>query len=168
MQRWLQIINRTNRAASILAGLLTAVIAVVVCYAVAVRYVFQRPLGWSEEVSVYLMVWAAFLGAAYTLQVNGHIGVDVICKKFSEAVQVRLQLVKYGVALAFMALLTVKGAEACLLSVTMGRVSISELQIPLYWVQLAVPVGAALMGLQLLEKFLRLLATGRLETKAEP
>ena len=67
MQTLLQVINRMNRFAGIAAGLMTAVIGLVVCYAVVARYVFNQPVGWSEEVSTYLMLWAAFPNASGSL-----------------------------------------------------------------------------------------------------
>jgi TRAP-type C4-dicarboxylate transport system permease small subunit len=152
MNGFLQLIGRLNRGASLAAGLVTGVICLIVCYGVVVRYLLNRPVGWSEELSAYLMVWAAFLGAAYTLQRDGHIGVDAICKRFSPRAQIWLYMGKYFVGIVFCALLAWKGYDSCALSWTLGRVSISDLQIPLFIPQLAVPVGAVLVGLQMLEK----------------
>ncbi len=154
MQILLRVINRMNFFASIAAGLMTAVIGLVVCYAVVVRYVFNHPVGWSEEVSTYLMLWAAFLGAGYTMQLDGHIGVDVVCRRLSLKAQVGLNLAKYVVGIIFMVLLAWKGIEDCALSVQLGQVSISELAIPMVFPQLALPVGAGLVALQLVEKLM--------------
>ena len=154
MQTLLQVINRMNRLAGIAAGLMTAVIGLVVCYAVVVRYVFNQPVGWSEEVSTYLMLWAAFLGAGYTMQLDGHIGVDIVCRKLSLSAQAGLNLGKYLVGIIFLALLAWKGIEDCALSVQLGQVSISELAIPMVIPQLALPVGAILVALQLVEKLM--------------
>jgi C4-dicarboxylate transporter DctQ subunit len=148
------VINRINRLSSIVAGLMTAVIGVVVCYAVFARYVLNQPIGWSEEIGTYLMVWAAFLGAGYTMQMDGHIGVDVVCRRLSLKLQARLNLSKYLVGIAFLVLLAWKGFEDCALSIKLGQVSISELAIPMYIPQLALPVGATMVALQLVEKLL--------------
>ena len=155
MPALLRVINQINRLASLAAGFFTAVIGLVVCYAVVTRYVLNRPVGWSEEVSVYLMIWAAFLGAGYTMLKDGHIGVDILCRKLSPQAQAWLNSAKYLTAMAFLALLAVKGIEDCALSHKLGQVSISELAVPLFIPQLALPVGAVLMALQILEKFLR-------------
>lgn len=154
MQVFWKVINRINQIASAIAGILTGIICLIVCYAVVVRYVFNRPIGWSEEGSTYLMVWAAFLGAAYTLQLDGHIGVDVICKKFSPRIQTWLHIAKYLVGIIFCLLLAWKGYESLALSWKMGRTSISELQIPIYIPQMAIPVGAILLALQMAEKLM--------------
>jgi TRAP-type C4-dicarboxylate transport system permease small subunit len=137
------------------AGVVTGIICLVVCYGVIVRYLFNRPVGWSEELSTYLMVWAGFLGAACTLQKDGHIGVDVLSRRTAARTQIWLSMGRCAVGTAFCALLAWKGYESCSLSFMLGRVSISELQIPLFIPQMAVPVGAALLALQMLERLIR-------------
>jgi len=154
MQVIWKVINRINQITGAIAGVLIGIICVIVCYAVVVRYVFNQPIGWSEEASTYLMVWAAFWGAAYTLQLEGHIGVDVICKKFSSRTQTWLHIAKYVVGIIFCFLLAWKGYESCALSLKMGRTSISELQIPLSIPQMAIPAGAILLALQMAEKLM--------------
>lgn len=148
-------INRVNRLASLMAGGLTVVMGVVVCYAVVARYLFNKPVGWSEEISTYLMMWGAFLGAAYTMQTDGHIGVDIICRKLSPRAQYWLNVAKYLTGIAFLLVLTVKGYEDCALSYQLNQVSIGELAVPMYIPQLALPLGSALLTLQILEKLVR-------------
>jgi TRAP-type C4-dicarboxylate transport system permease small subunit len=62
-------------------GWLTAcvfgVVIVVVLLQVFCRYVLGSALGWAEELSVYLLVWMVFLGAAAAAQDRSHIRVDV-------------------------------------------------------------------------------------------
>jgi TRAP-type C4-dicarboxylate transport system permease small subunit len=154
MQTLWKVINRINQYASSIAGILAGIICAIVCYGVVIRYVFNRPVGWTEETSSYLMVWAAFLGAAYTLQIEGHIGVDILCKKFSLRTQAWFHIAKYIVGVLFCVILTWKGLESSALSWKLGRTSISELQIPLYIPQMAIPVGAFLLLLQMVEKLI--------------
>ena len=149
-----KLINRVNRLAGLTAGGITVVMGAVVCYAVTARYLFNKPVGWSEEVSTYLMIWGAFLGAAYTMQADGHIGVDIVCRRLPPRIQYWLNMIKYLAGLAFMLLLAVKGYEDCALSYQLGQVSIGELAVPLYIPQMALPLGAALLALQVLEKLL--------------
>lgn len=152
MPTLLKFINRINHLASLMAGGLTVAMGAVVCYAVVARYILNKPVGWSEEISVYLMIWGAFLGAAYTMQADGHIGVDIVCRKLSLRAQAWLNVAKYLVGMAFLLLLAVKGYEDCALSYQLNQVSIGELAVPLYIPQMALPIGAALLALQILEK----------------
>ena len=147
-------ISRVNRVACLVAGSLTLLIGLIVCYGVVTRYILNRPIGWGEEISTYLMIWAAFLGAGYTMQMDGHIGVDVITRKLPEKVQDRIAYAKDLGGILFLVLLAVKGFGDCALSIRLGETSISELSIPMFIPQLSVPVGSILVALQLVEKLL--------------
>jgi len=157
----LSLINRANRMAGVIAGGITAAIGFVVCYAVFVRYLLNQPIGWSEEVGTYLMLWAAFLGAGYTLQTDGHIGVDLISRRLPRGIRTKLEIAKHLVGIAFLILLAAKGFEDCLLSFRLGEVSVGALAIPMAIPQAALPVGAVLLGLQMGERLLGALIRSR-------
>jgi TRAP-type transport system small permease protein len=58
--------------------LLLAGMAVLVIGNVISRYVFAHSFSWVEEVSRYMMIWAALLGAGPALRVGGHIAIDTL------------------------------------------------------------------------------------------
>ncbi|MBM6581199.1 TRAP transporter small permease [Microvirga sp. BT689] len=45
---------------------------------VVLRYIFNNPQAWSEEVGRYLFVWITFLGSAVAFARDSHIKVDAI------------------------------------------------------------------------------------------
>ncbi len=155
MFSFFRMVNLINYWASVAAGFITGLISLIVCYGVVARYLLNKPIGWGEEIGTYLMIWAAFLGAGYTMQVNGHIGVDVIVRKLSNRAQYLLSLGKYAVGFAFTAILGIKGIQDCLLSIQMGEKTVGDLSIPVFIPQLALPVGALFLSLQIAEKLLR-------------
>jgi TRAP-type C4-dicarboxylate transport system permease small subunit len=53
-------------------------IAALVVIAVAMRYVFNNPLTWAEELIVALLTWMVFLGAAAAIRSQMHIRIDVL------------------------------------------------------------------------------------------
>ena len=63
-----KIVDRLTTVGVLIGGIFTGVMTIIVSYAVVARYVFNRPIGWSEEIATYMMVWSVFLGAAYTLK----------------------------------------------------------------------------------------------------
>ena len=71
--RWERMFLEANRWVLVL---LLAVMAAMVVGNVISRYVFLHSYTWVEELSRYLMIWAAFLGAGVALRVGGHIAVD--------------------------------------------------------------------------------------------
>ncbi len=69
------------------------VIIVVVWMQVFCRYVLDSALGWAEELSVYLLVWLVFLGAAAAARDRSHIRVDVLVDRLPPRFRVVLRVV---------------------------------------------------------------------------
>ena len=70
--RWLR-----RRAENISALLL---LAMFLCFIVqiAARYVFNKPLGWTDEVSVLCWIWCTLWGAAFVLREKDEVRFDII------------------------------------------------------------------------------------------
>jgi C4-dicarboxylate transporter, DctQ subunit len=76
--RWLR-----RRAENISALLL---LAMFVCFIIqiAARYVFNYPLGWTDEVSVLCWIWCTLWGAAFVLREKDEVRFDIIYSASSE------------------------------------------------------------------------------------
>ena len=55
-----------------------ALMAGLLVISVALRYVFNNPLTWGEELIVALLTWMVFLGAAAAVRSQMHIRIDVV------------------------------------------------------------------------------------------
>ena len=66
----------------VLVIVLHGLIAGLVVFAVALRYVFNSPLTWGEELIVALLTWMVFLGAAAAVRSQMHIRIDVMAPVF--------------------------------------------------------------------------------------
>ena len=64
-----------------------AVIVLLVFINVAMRYVLNSGLTWSEEIAVNLFVWVIFLGAILAALENSHIKVDLLTSRLSVKMQ---------------------------------------------------------------------------------
>lgn len=62
-----------------------AVLTLTVLWGVFSRYVMGSQSGWTEELSIYLLIWVSLLGAALTYEERGHLGVDYIVEKLDPA-----------------------------------------------------------------------------------
>ncbi len=76
--RWLR-----QRAENVSALLL---LAMFLCFIlqIAARYVFNRPLGWTDEVSVLCWIWCTLWGAAFVLRERDEVRFDIIYSGVSE------------------------------------------------------------------------------------
>ncbi len=72
-------LSLVERFASLLAAIALFLIMAIVASDVALRYLFNRPWGWSFDfISLYVIVGLFFLALSRTFAVHGHISVDLL------------------------------------------------------------------------------------------
>jgi len=82
---------------------------VVVTAQVLFRYVLNRSLAWTEELSRYLFVWIIFLGAALAIRDATHIRIDMLVTRLPKAAARAIGALTHWLILAFLVLLVVLG-----------------------------------------------------------
>jgi TRAP-type transport system small permease protein len=78
---------------------------------VVLRYGFDQPLVWSDELARYLFVWCAFLGWIVAARHRSHLTVDVITMRFGPRGRAAFALIGAVAALAFAGVLFVYGVQ---------------------------------------------------------
>ena len=117
---------------------------IVTALQVILRFIFQRPLMWTEEAARFLYVWLTFLGAAVIMRDNEHITIDFVVKKLPVKLQlaisfcIQLAIIIYAVVV-FMGSLIMIRINWDAPSSTMPNV------VTMAHVYLAVPVGMTLL-----------------------
>ncbi len=87
------------------AAILVAAEVVILFMGVVSRFVFDRPLVWSDEVASLLFLWLAMLGAAIALRRGAHMRLTTVAAMMSPAWRARVDALAVGVPLLFLALL---------------------------------------------------------------
>ena len=80
--KWLR---KLNNAFGRIGGVLCFVVAIMFLVNAIMRYVFRSPTSWMTDYACYLHCLALFMGCAYTFQVHGHVGVDLVRKQVDKA-----------------------------------------------------------------------------------
>ncbi len=121
----------------------TTVIMVVSCVLqVLSRFILPHPLSWTEELARYSFIWWAFLGAAYAVRLNEHLGMDIFVNLFSPKARGILQRVVFLFTFVFMVLVTAQGIKIVLVQ-SGQRATI--LPISMGWVYGVVPFTGLIM-----------------------
>ncbi len=116
-----------------------------VTYSVAMRYVFNVPVPWVDELVGYLLVVCVMLASADALLKGEHIAVDVVTERLSKRGK-RITLIIGMIAVAVGALLlTIEGWRMIAFSHMVDLVSNGYLAVPMWIPQAFVPVGALLL-----------------------
>lgn len=141
-----------ERARRLVDGLATVVLAVcnvtlVVMTGVIVMLVTTRnfmgfSFAWSEELTRYLLVWLAMLGAAVLVHRNDHIALDLLPNALSERARAGLFLL---MRLPIAWLLYVLLQQSWAIAIARGGTRAAALGISLTYAYAAIPVAAALM-----------------------
>ena len=160
-----RVIDRLGKAAAALAAL--AILAMVLLMTVGVffRYVIGHPLAWIDEAVGYVLVFTVMLGVADVMRRGENIRVDLLVEPLRPRLRRVVEAGGLLAALVFAIALTWLGIDMVLFSYDVGITTAGEIDIPSAWVQVALPLGGAMLTLATLVRLLRLC---RGETVEEP
>ncbi len=147
---------RTNEAVVIAmaAAMVVLVIANVFC-----RYVLNFSLVWAEEISQYLMVWVAFLGAGLALRQGRHVAVEMLQERLPAAGRRAVRSALFIALLVFLVVLTVLGVQFAWFA--------RDMETPVLNVSMAIPYAAVPIGSALLAAHLLLIVRAYLAGRYE-
>jgi len=119
-----------------------AAISLLVLTAVVLRYVFNDPLTWGEELIVGLLTWMIFIGAAAAVRSHMHIRIDVMAALYRHPKMRWLNTVTLLLGMVILAVMI----AACIGQVLEeASVELPMLGASKAWFLTAMPVGLVLM-----------------------
>jgi TRAP-type C4-dicarboxylate transport system permease small subunit len=136
------IVNRMNDILKVFLNGMLFLMVIAVFLQVVFRFIFDNPLGWTEESARFLLVWITFLGAAYAMASGSHVGVDVVVNLFPERLKKVVAFIAWLASLAFFIIVTRQGFQ--LANLTMGQTS-PALGIPMGYIYYVIPVSGLIL-----------------------
>ncbi len=110
------------------------------------RKFFSKTIPGTFEISEYILAVFILLGAAYTQQVKGHVGVDFLTSRLSPRARVACEIITTLLSMFIIGIVVWQGwAEGII-----ERAVSDQLRIPQYPFRLLVAVGGTLLWLELL------------------
>ena len=137
---------------AIITGTTLTICVILVNANVIMRYFFNNPIHWSEEVVTSLFVWTVFIGSSYAYRKHSHLGVDIVInmmpQKMKQVVKAIMSVVEFLVLL----MLTVVSSQYVyhLIFSRSGKIKIMMtdlLRVPKWWTGIAVPIGFGLSAI---------------------
>ncbi len=130
------------RAVAFPAAVLVAVEMAVLFAGVVSRYVFHRPLVWSDELASILFMWLAMLGAVVAFEKSAHMRMTALVSRLSPARRSWAETAALIVPIVFLAFLFPPAFDYA-----RGEMDITTpaLEIANAWRASALPIGIALM-----------------------
>jgi len=155
MKSVIKTIEAVNNFIGNVSGWLALLMAFLITFEVVSRYIFSAPTMWSMEVNQYLFCAITLLGGGYCLLKDGHVRVDLFRPRFSPKTVAIVEMCTFPLAIMFFAILVwLGGSEFWTVLVEYQR-SDTIMAFPMWPVWLTVPLGALLIELQIVARYLR-------------
>jgi len=153
-----RVLGALSQAATAVSALGVLVSLALIAWAVAMRYGFNRPPAWVDDAVGFLLVLIVMLAAAQVLRRGEHIGVDLLTSRLGPRARRWADAWVALAALAASLVFVVNGWSTAMLSRRLGIVAEGNVEIPVYWAQLLLPLGGLMMALAALEALARIAA----------
>lgn len=131
----------------IILGITCLAVLIVITFLGAIaRYFFNNPFVWTEEVQIWMIVWAIFGGAGYAFRHGAHVSIEVLVERFPEKVQSVIEWFGFFCTLVALTYIFVYSFKLNVQFFDTNKVT-SILKIPSYKIYWIVPVGCVWMML---------------------
>ena len=120
------------------------------------RYVFNYTPSFAEELSRYLFVWVVFLSLPLVAKSGGHMAIETITSRIQGAKLKACRVLADVFTIIFLGIMTVYGVR--MVQIANFQTS-PAMVIPMSWVYVVIPVGCAIMCVNVVLHFVTLLRT---------
>ena len=121
----------------------------------------QINMSWAQELCIFMFVWMAKFGAAYGVRTGIHVGVDVLINRMNTPWRNKFVLFGLFAGALFTGIVGTFGAEF-VYDIAQHDSTSEVLELPMWNVYLAVPLGSYLMCFRFLQVAWNFTRTGEL------
>lgn len=141
-----KIIHRIMDGIKLMLGIILLATLVLLFINVLLRYVFENPIVWAEELIGFALVWIVFIGAVVVTWERGHIVVGTLKTVLPEAVYIWIE--RFIAILSTVICLIIASIcwELVMKTVATGQLSTAA-RIPMYLILLALPFSYLCMAI---------------------
>ena len=144
------LLGKVNAAAAAASAVATGLAACVLTWEATARYLFKIPSDWQDELSVFLLVGATFLSAAWVQERRGHVGIQALSVILPPAADRIRRFLSDVTTLLFCTFFCWKSWSLLVEAVKDGQISNSAWGAPLWIPYGCMAVGMTLVVLQVL------------------
>lgn len=116
-------------------------------------------LTWAQEACIYLFVWMAKFGAAYGVRIGIHVGVDILAENLHGTAKKTITVIAMSGGILFTGIIAWIGTDFVWHVYKGGQIS-PDLELKMWIIYLAVPLGSSLMCFRFIQALMIYLKTG--------
>lgn len=142
-----------------LATVALVIFTTLVIVQVVMRYIFNSPLTWSEEIARFALAWFVFLSGSYAVKFQRHVKFSVIVDLIGKRVPIVkriIQIIVFVLWLAFLLFILYLSTQSVIKQFHTGQISAGA-QLPMYLVYIGLPLGFFLMSFRVVQHLVRAL-----------
>jgi TRAP-type transport system small permease protein len=139
-------VHKATYGVCVLGMFLAIPLMLITTFDVLSRVFFNKPIPGTLELSEYMLAIIILLGAAYTQQVQGHVGVDFLTSKFSPRGQKICKIITDFASLFIIGVLAVYGYTEGIHETAVS----DQLRVPQWPFKLLVAVGGFMLWMEIL------------------
>jgi len=141
-------IQRLNETIMWITGTIIFIMAILLFYAIIMRYFFEKPPAWSFDLTGWFTGLSAFLAGGYALAQGAHVRVDIFYERFSLRIRSFIDALTSVFMFLIVFVLIWKGMEQVLANYETNAMASTGLNVPIWLKWVMVPIGGILLGLQ--------------------
>lgn len=143
------LLGKLNNWVQNLSAILLGIMTILVITQIFFRYILGNPLGETQELSIYAMVWVIMLGSTIAVRNKTHIAVNYFVELLPQNLTNIVNKICYMLTLVFFVILTQQGWALMTRAMLQNSPSTG---IPVGYVVASIPFCAAISILYILEQ----------------
>src|SRR4030042_4073030 len=144
--------ERSITVAEVICALFLFLIAGLTIAQVILRYIFNYPLIWSEELSILVFIYLGFIGIGVAYAQGRHLYVDALLVMLPKSVRRVIEGIALGFSTVFLLVVIVQ-----MIKVMMGTSKVGlttpALLLPMIVIYVSLPIGCILFLMQVVKRF---------------
>ena len=146
------IFSRLDNYLAVMAIVLIVFLMLSITYNVVARYFWGSMTTGLFEIWEYTLLYIPFLGAAWLLERDGHVSVDIVIDYLKPGVRAVIRIITSSLGAAVCLVLTWFGTQVTGESFQAGYQVRGEIYTPEFIILMVIPVGSFLLFIQFLRK----------------
>ena len=149
-----KILQVLTKLVGVIAGVLVLYCAFSIVWEVIARGLLNSPTEWVMEISTYCVLIAGFLGMGVAYVGKKHIHVDIFVSKMSPKTLTYVEVLTSLIGIFYSFIFMIYSWNMAMLSLEMNNCAPTTLGTPLWIPQLSMPIGFAVLCLQIIRTLL--------------
>lgn len=151
--------KRSIAVAEVICALFLFLIAGLTIAQVILRYIFNYPLIWSEELSILVFIYLGFIGIGVAYAQGRHLYVDALLVTLPKSIRKVIEGIALGFSCVFLLVVTVQMIKVMLVTSKVG-ITTPALLLPMIVIYVSLPIGCLLFLIQVVRRFWNLRRMG--------